>query len=147
MVWCGFDVRMRSGIVLYAEGVAKAIEAKARETGVSVSAQLIREKEELGVLDALVNERLARATDAAGVTSQLKAFGGMIAIARLFIESPTAVSEIGNGFEAAAYDLGTLIHAFDSHYATLPSNLDHPTNARTTLASVIPEMQPAVSVR
>jgi hypothetical protein len=146
MVWCGFDIRMRSGIVLYAEGVAKAIEAKARETGVSTNDQLAREREELRVLEALVDERLSGASDSEAVASRLRAFGGMIAIARLFIESPDASAEIGQGFETTAYDLATLIQQFDSHYATLPSHFTHPTNARSTLAVVIPEVSSNIPV-
>lgn len=140
MVWCGFDVRMRSGIVMYADGVARAICTKAQETGVSNEVQLARERDELRILEALVNQRLLAKEDTYSVQLQLGAFAGMIAIARLFIEASNASTEIDQGFDTTAYGLGTLIHEFDSYYATLPKDLDHPINAKTTLDVVIPKV-------
>lgn len=139
MVWCGFDDRMRLGIVQYADGVARAIRTKARESSVSVGQQLARERAELKTLEELILERLSANSDSEAVALQLRAFVGMVSIARLLIESPDASSEIDSGFGGTAYDLGTLIREFDEHYATLPVANDHPTNASTSLSTVIPK--------
>jgi hypothetical protein len=141
MVWCGFDESMRSGIVEYAEGIAKAIGAKARDRQVPLPLQVEHERSELRTLERVIDERLERTRDSEAVVLQLKAFRGLVAVARFLIDrrsdlAPGTARPLDLGREA--YALASLIQQFEQCYETLPQSNGHATNAGLALAMTIP---------
>lgn len=137
MAWCGFDERMRSGIVEYASGVSRAIKEKAIKRNVTPDAQLKQEKGELKTLEELILARLDHAEDDEATTSTLRAFGGLVSIARYLIEQQTTVMH-DSILDKKAYELATLIELFDINYEALPPANGHQKNASSSLAVTIP---------
>jgi hypothetical protein len=141
MVWCGFDEMMRSGIGVYAEGVARAIKTKAESSGIPVAEQLAQERVELETLEDLIRTRLDDAVDDDSTRLLLRAFGGLVSIARFLIENEHERSGLAEGefcFEADGRFLGSLIEEFDQVFLTLPPEDGHRKNAAITLDRVIP---------
>jgi hypothetical protein len=141
MVWCGFDEMMRSGIGVYAEGVARAIKTKAESAGVPVDEQLAQERLELKTLEDLIKKRLDDAVDDESTRLLLRAFGGLVSIARFLIENELERSGSADGdfcFAADGRFLGSLIEEFDQVFLTLRQEDGHRKNAAITLDRVIP---------
>ena len=137
MAWCGFDEKMRSGILEYAAGVARAIREKARARGVLPAAQLEQERSELETLEGIIQQRIDDASDCAETISTLRAFCGLVAIARFVIDrEPTALSD--STCQKSAYGLASLIELFDINYESMPPDRGHPCNAAASLAATIP---------
>lgn len=140
-MWCGFDEMMRTGIDVYAEGVARAIKTKAESCGIPVAHQLANERVELETLEKLIDERLNKSIDDPATILQLRAFGGLVSVARFLIEknrqsNKSAKSEMS--FSSDAKALGSLIEEFDKFFMTLPQEDGHPKNAAVTLDVIIP---------
>jgi hypothetical protein len=148
MVWCGFDESMRSGIVLFATGVARAISEKATLRGVKVSDQLERERFELQILEELIENRLENGSEKASGEARLrlKAFGGMVSIARFFIERTQVKSlrpdEVPN-FCPDAHSLGSLIKQFEEEYERQPVERRHEEKVVAALSQIF-DSQPLI---
>lgn len=144
MVWCGFDESMRLGVVEYAEGIAQAIKTKARSNDLPLSTQIEQERNELKTLERLIEERVTKAGDNDAVVLQLRAFLGLVSVARFLIEG-TPKSEAGIepdlNFSHDAYTLASLIQQFDQHYETLPQGNGHSKNASIALTMTIPHRE------
>jgi hypothetical protein len=141
MVWCGFDEMMRSGMGVYADGVARAIKTKAESSGIPVAQQLAQERVELKTLETLINRRLDYAIDDPSTILVLRAFEGLVSVARFLIEKESqagALAEDDLCFEADGRFLGSLIESFDKVFTTLRQEDGHPKNAAIALNRVIP---------
>ncbi len=142
MAWCGFDESMRLGVVEYARGVSRAIQKKAAKKGIFFEDQEEQERRELQTLEELIEEQIDGEGDKFQLM-ELKAFLGLVSVARLLIEtrSNTFSEELQNVYVQYAYVLGTLIERFDAHYEALPAELGHPVNAATALKLIFPDSE------
>lgn len=143
MAWCGFDELMRSGVVEYAAGVDQAIRRKAVSRGVSVKEQEEQERTELQALERIITERLAGSRENEAQLLKMRAFLGLVSVARFLIQQKTdyhTESLSKPAYYSDAYSLATLIQVFDNHYESLPKELGHPTNATTSLLLTFPPM-------
>lgn len=143
MAWCGFDELMRSGVVEYANGVARAITTKAKARGIPVHAQVEQERIELQTLEAIISSRLNMNADCEEDRLRLTAFLGLVSVARFLIrehDEEAIESSPDVDYFRDAFDLASLIQQFDNHYESLPKALGHPANAATSLALTFPRV-------
>lgn len=124
MVWCGFDPKMESGLVEYADGVASAIKAKARQTGRSLTAQIAVEHDQLFILTQNLKEQRELLLPGSYERKRCDAFLGLAAFTSHLIPKTEDVSaeSFDEDLRRCASDIADCISSFDSDYeAQLPS--------------------------
>jgi len=143
MVWCGFDEKMREGIITYSGGIAKAILKRAQLSGVSFLEQVECERKELATLEKVIIDRIETGLDSEEYLLELKAFLGLLYVARYVInktgEDATDESFLHYYYEEA-YAIASKIDEFEVHYSCLQKELTHHKKAKISLDLTFPKL-------
>jgi hypothetical protein len=129
-MWCGYDIKMRSGVEEFGQGVYASMRAKAAELGVPLSVQVSTEQDQLFALERYLEGVLATTSMSEEARLRARAFLGLVMLTRFLIGDAPQDTDVEILFETMLRDRGNqvtdLIRAFDQCYeAVKPSFASH----------------------